>query len=283
MLIILFLLAANIGFEHLCVDPIAHRVGMGYAQFGDGYCVSYNPAGVAYTLNPNYSACYLNYIADTHFGYLGYEHNQIGVGVRYFYGGQLKKTDEFGAEFGSFGVHFIDISVGKGFFYEDIGLGISIKGVYANIDTLFAIGAGIDIGVLYIWLEPEIQIGLAIKNVGTALKPFIESKELFPYEINVGGVKQFSNGWVGLDIVKPALMDLGARIGGGYSLVSNLDLKASYNTLLSSIRTGSNGLDFLAGLTIGVALKTNTVCIDYSYSPYFDLGGCHRISVSLGG
>ncbi len=276
-------LIASIGYEHLLVDPIAHRVGMGYAHFDDGYSVYYNPAGLAYTFGPYYSASYLNYIGDTHFGYLGYEHNQIGVGIRYFYSGKIKKVDEWGVENGSFGVHFIDFNIGKGFFYKDVGLGVSIKGVYSNIDTLYSLGAGVDIGALYILSEPEIQIGLALKNIGTGIKSFIDTRESFPYEINIGGIKRFTDGWVGLDIVKPALMNLGLRIGGAYSFIPNFELKASYTTLLSSIRTEGSGFDFLAGLTMGFALKINTICVNYSYSPYFDLGECHRISVSLGG
>lgn len=280
---LMLFLTATIAYEYLLVDPIAHRVGMGYAQFDDGYSVFYNPAGLAYTVGSYYSASYLNYWVDTQFGYLGYERNQIGVGVRYFYGGKIKKADELAIEHGSFGVHFIDINVGKGFIYQDVGLGVSIKGVYENIDTLSSLGAGVDIGVLYVLPKHEIQLGLAVKNIGLGLKPFIDERESFPYEINVGGVKRFTQGWVGLDIVKPALMDLGMRIGGAYSFIPSFELKASYTTLLSSIKTGSSGLDFLAGLTTGFALKTNRICVNYSYSPYFDLGGCHRISVSLGG
>lgn len=283
MSVLMLFLTTIIGYEFLLVDPIAHRVGMGYAQLDDGYSIHYNPAGLAYTSRSYYSASYLHYIDDTHFGYLGFERNQIGIGITYFYSGKITKTNEVGIEYGSFGVHFIDINLGKGFFYQDVGLGISIKGVYVNIDTLSSVGAGLDIGALYVLSEPEIQIGLALKNIGSGIKPFIDERESFPYEIDLGGVKQFTDGWIGLDIVKPALMNLGLRIGGAYSLVPNFELKASYSTLLSSIKTGSSGLDFLAGLTTGFAFKTSSICVNYSYSPYFDLGGCHRVSVSLGG
>lgn len=280
---IILLLIATVGFEHMLVDPVAHRVGMGYAQFGDGYSIQYNPGGLAYSMGTYYSACYLNYIAGTHFGYLGYELDQVGVGVRYFNGGTIKRTDELGEEDGTFSVHFIDMTVGKGLFFKDVGLGIALKAVYARIDTLAAIGVGADIGALYILPDPEIQIGLAVKNIGTGVKAYIDQNETMPYEINLGVAKQFIGGWVGLDIVKPALMNFGIRIGGSFSITPLFDVKASYNSLLSSIRTGTNGLDFLAGMTAGFALNTGKFCIDYSYSPYFDLGGCHRLSVSLGG
>jgi len=282
MPIIICILIANIGFEYLSVDPVAHRVGMGYGQFGDGYSINYNPGGLAFSFDTYYSSSYLHYIAGTHFGYLGYERNQIGVGVRYFYSGAMKRTDEWGGENGSFGVHFIDLNFGKGFIFQDIGLGASIKGIYASIDTLYALGVGVDLGALYILSGPAIQIGLAIKNIGSSVKAFIDAKETFPYEINIGGIKRFSEGWVGLDIVKPALTNVGLRAGGAYSITSIFIVKASYSTLLSSMKTES-GLDFLAGLTIGCAIQKGRLSIDYSFSPYFDLGGGHRVSVSLGG
>ena len=280
---IILLLIATIGFEHMLVDPVAHRAGMGYAQFGDGYCIHYNTGGLAYGMGTYYSASYLNYIGGTHFGYLGYENNQMGVGIRYFNGGSIKRTDELGIESGSFSVHFIDMTVGKGLFFNEIGLGFALKGLYARLDTLSAIGIGADIGALYIIPDPEIQIGLAVKNIGTGVKAYIDENETLPYEINLGVAKQFADGWVGLDLVKPALMNFGIRIGGSVSVTPMFDLKASYNSLLSSIRTGNNGLDILAGMTVGFALNTGNFCIDYTYSPYFDLGSCHRLSVSLGG
>ena len=53
--------------------------------------------------------------------------------------------------------------------------------------------------------------------------------------------------------------------------------------LFSSMQTGSSGLDFLAGVTVGFGVNMKTFSIHYSYAPYFDLGGGHRISLSLGG
>jgi hypothetical protein len=281
--IIIAFLVTTIGFEYLAVDPVAHRVGMGYGLYGDGYSVQYNPGGLAFALDTYYSTSYLNYIGGTHFGFLGYERNQIGIGIRYFYSGSMIKIDESKNEYGSFGVHYLDLNVGKGFKYKDIGLGISVKAVYASIDSFSSLGAGIDIGALYILAEPEIQIGLAIKNIGSGIKAFIDERETFPYEITVGGVKRIGNSWFGVDIIKPAFSGFGLRIGGTYAITPVFAVKASYNTLLSSLRTGSSGLDILAGLTAGFGVTVNKLFIDYCYSPYFDLGGGHRISISLGG
>jgi hypothetical protein len=281
--IIVAFLITTVGFEYLTVDPVAHRAGMGYGLYGDGYSVHYNPGGLAFALDTYYSTSYLNYIGGTHFGFLGYERNQIGIGARYFYSGSMEKTDEFGNEYGSFGVHYLDLNVGKGFVYKDIGFGISVRAVYATIDSLSSLGAGIDIGALYILTEQEIQIGLAVKNIGIGIKPFIDERETFPYEITIGGVKRIENSWFGVDIIKPALSGFGLRIGGMYSITPVFAVKASYNTLLSSLRTGSSGLDLLAGVTVGFGITINKLFIDYCYSPYFDLGGGHRISISIGG
>ncbi len=281
-LLIALLLSAT-GFEYMMVDPVAHRVQMGYALGGDGYSTFYNPAGLAQTVGSYYSASYLNYIAGTHFGFLGYERDQTGIAVRYFNGGTMKKTDEFGNEFGTFGVHFIDVTVARGFQYKDVGLGLGIKGVYETIDSLSSMGVGIDLGALYVFEKADVQVGIAIKNIGVGVTAFIDSKESFPYEFTLGGIKNLPDGWFGIDIVKPALTGVGLKVGGAYALIPSLEIKASYTSLLSSLQTGSSGLDFLAGLTVGFAVYTNRIAVNYTYSPYFDLGGGHRISVSLGG
>jgi hypothetical protein len=193
----------------------------------------------------------------------------------------MKKVDELGQEYGTFGVHHIDLNVGKGFFYKDIGVGVSVKAVYSNIDTLNALGIGADIGAIYKIPDPGVQLGFSVKNIGYGIKAFIESRETFPYEITLSAAKMFEAGWFGIDLVKPALLGFGARIGGAYYVNSLLHLKASYSTLLSAIR--SEGLGFLAGFTIGMGIRKDRLLFDYSYSPYFDLGGGHRISISFGG
>ncbi len=282
MLVIILSLITTVGFEFLSVDPVAHRTGMGYALYNDGYDVHYNTGGLAFANNTFYSVSYLNYFAGTHFGYLGYQRKQFGLGVRYFYSGNMKKTDVTGTEeLGTFGVHHMDVNVGKGFIYKDVGIGFSLKGVYASIDTLNAIGVGADIGAIYTIKKPGVQVGLSVKNIGYGLKAYVDSKEMFPYEITLSAAKLLESGWFGVDLVKPALLDFGLRIGGAYYVNTILHLKASYSTLLSSIN--SEGLGFLSGLTLGLGVRKDQLLVDYTYSPYFDLGGGHRISISFGG
>ncbi len=281
MLAFIVPLISVVGFEFLSVDPVAHRVGMGHALYNDGYDVHYNPAGLAFCDNTFYSASYLNYFDGTHFGYLGYERGQLGVGIRYFYSGSMKKIDAFEYEYGTFGVHHIDASVGKGFVFNDIGVGVALKVVYGTIDTLNTLGLGLDVGAMHELLDPGIMLGLSVKNLGVGLKSYIDSQEMFPYEITLSGVKHFDVGWVGVDLVKPALFGFGARLGGAYYVNPIIQLKASYSTLLSDI--SSEGLGFLAGVTVGLGITKDRLRFDYAYSPYFDLGGGHRISISYGG
>jgi hypothetical protein len=280
-MLIIFLIAST-GFEYLQVDPVAGRACMGYAMAADGYSVNYNPAGLSISSAPFYSASYLGYIASTHFGYLGYENSQVGVGIKYFYSGSMKKTDALGNEYGSFSTNFIDLSVGKGFFINEIALGASLKFVYENIDSLFSLGAGIDVGAMYFFTDQNIQCGLALKNLGTTVKPFIEQKEALPYEIDLAVAKTSSKGWIGVDLVKPALIDIGVRLGGEYIVNQVFSVKASYSTLFSSMKTG-NGIDVLTGLNFGFCVSQNSIHISYIYTPYFDLGGGHRVSLSIGG
>ncbi|MEO0185592.1 MAG: hypothetical protein ABIL20_07320 [candidate division WOR-3 bacterium] len=280
-MILLFLMAIS-GFEYLLVDPIAERVGMGYALCGDGHNVYYNTAGLNLNVSTSYSASYLNYIAGTHFGYIDYESNILGVGIRYFYSGKIKKTDPMGQELGDFSTNFIDLSIGKGFAMSEVMVGVSGKLVYEQIDTLYALGVGTDIGALYFLPQENIQLGITLKNLGISAKPFVSEKELFPYEINLGIARRFDSGWFGLDIVRPALISFGIRVGGEYELSKLFALRASYNSLLSQVKT-DNGLDFFAGITLGFAVTKGVLKINYSYTPYFTLGQAHKLTIRIGG
>lgn len=280
-MLLLFLIAVT-GFEYLVVDPVAERVGMGYALFGDGYSVNYNPAGIILTDKPYYSISYMNYICGTHFGYLGYEKREMGIGIRYFYSGKMKKTNATGYELGSFSTNFLDLNAGKSFYIKSILFGVTVKFVYENIDTLFSGGLGCDLGILYFFSAQNIQTGIAVKNIGTTVKPFIDEKERLPYEINLGIVKRLQDNWIGLDIVKPAVEGLKWRFGGEYGITPGFSLKASYSSLLSEMKLGT-GVDFLTGLNIGFAIKRTPLVINYIYAPYFSLGQSHRVSIKLGG
>ncbi|MCX7994442.1 MAG: hypothetical protein N3A65_01545 [candidate division WOR-3 bacterium] len=279
---ILLLLFADIGFEYLLVDPIAERTGMGYAIYGDGHNIHYNPAGMVFNDGTSYSFSYMNYIAGTHFGHIDYESKILGLGIRYFYSGQIKKTDALGQELGDFSTSFIDLNIGKGLMMNKIPLGIAGKIVYQMIDTLYSLGAGMDIGIMYFLEENNIQLGLTAKNLGMCIKPFIDVKELLPYEINLGMIYSSKTSYLGFDIVKPVLMNLGVRIGGGYNFTQSFTVRCSYNSLLSQIKTDT-GLDFLAGITLGFGIKNGRIHINYAYTPYFSLGQAHRLTIRIGG
>lgn len=279
---ILLLIITVTGFEYLLVDPVAERVGMGYALGGDGHNIHYNPAGMAINTAPTYSISYLNYIGGTHFGYLDYENNLLGAGLRYFYSGKMKKTDALGQELGDFSTNFIDLNIGKGYTMGNIILGVSGKIAYEQIDTLFSLGFGTDIGALYFLSQENIQLGLTVKNLGISVKPFINERESFPYELNLGTVRRFSTGWVGLDVVHSAFMNFGVRVGGEYMVNQLLSIRVSYNSLLAQMKT-DNGLDFITGITAGFGIKKGQIQINYSHSPYFALGQAHRLTIKLGG
>ncbi len=278
----ILLLIANIGFEYMLVDPVAERVGMGYALYGDGHSIHYNPAGIILNAGTSYSFSYLNYIGGTHFGYVDYESNRWGIGVRYFYSGKMKKTDALGQELGNFSTNFLDLNIGKAFEISTILLGASGKFIYELIDTLYSAGLGIDLGGLYFLPQENIQLGLAVKNLGIGIKPFISEKELLPYEINLSAIYNFNQGWIGLDVVKPALINFGIRFGAGYNFTEFLTFRVSYNSLLSQVRINT-GLDFLAGISLGFGVKKNNINVNYSYTPYFNLGQAHRLTVRIGG
>ncbi len=275
-------LITTMGFEYLLVDPIAGRGGMGYGLGGDGYSLFYNPAGLVLNDRNYYSISYLNYISKTHFGYLGLEKEQFGIGIRYFYSGRIKKTNAQGEELGYFSTNFIDLNLGYGIPLHNFLIGGAMKMVYEKIDTLFSVGTGCDMGVLYFFPAENIGTGFTIKNIGATIKPFIEEKAAFPYELNLGVVRQFNSGWLGIDLVKPGLLNFGFRLGCEYRLNSVFSLKLTYTSLLSQMKQ-QTGIDFLTGIGIGFAIKKEPLVINYLYAPYFSLGQGHRITLKVGG
>ncbi|MBU1076131.1 MAG: PorV/PorQ family protein [Spirochaetes bacterium] len=73
----------------------------------------------------------------------------------------------------------------KSFLEERLLLGIGALALSSTIESYSAFGFGADIGIQYLSLIPNLNLGLSVKNIGTGLK-FINESSSFPMSINFG-------------------------------------------------------------------------------------------------
>ncbi len=280
-MVFLLILVQAVGFEFLSVDPVARRNQGGIGVTGDGYEITYNPSGLAFNSKQISTISYFNYIGGTHFGQIGHQLKSKALAVRYFNGGTLKRTDNMGNELGTFGVHFIDLALGPGFkINEKLGLGASVKFQYERIDTFVSLGTGIDLGSLY-KLKENINLAAVVKNLGLTIKPFIEERDILPLEVGLGGALYWAKNSMFADFYIPIEGKPNGRLGYEYWLLKNFSLKIGFNSKLLELKTGSEAIDLITGLGLGVGIRWAGLNLDYLFTPYGELGLLHRISLAF--
>ena len=129
-----------------------------------------------------------------------------------------------------------------------------------------------DAGAAYQFLSlPGFSAGLALRNWGPDVS-FAQAKEKLPTVLAAGfGCSVFSDRLhLGLDVESGE--ETVFRLGGEYWVRDLLALRAGYRS----------GQDAGGGVSAGMGFKLSSrVDLDYSYSPFGDLGDAHRAALSF--
>ena len=155
---------------------------------------------------------------------------------------------------------------------QGFDLGLTWKWLYEKIYTNTARGWAVDMGGIY-GLTDWLNLGMALQHLGPKLK-FISQPFPLPTTLRIG--LSYLPPWLSpsvftLDLVKPRDSGYHLHLGGEYSLLDALSLRAGY-------QTGYGERSF----TTGFGLKYRNYGIDYGWVSYgSDLGDTHRVSLGI--
>jgi outer membrane protein OmpA-like peptidoglycan-associated protein len=154
---------------------------------------------------------------------------------------------------------------------EQYAVGLTIKGLHEDLYDATGTGGAIDVGVLGEPV-PDLKVGVSARHLG-----FISynSPEELPAEVAAGASFQRYGITVLLDVVVPFDSDINVRVGLEYAPVPEIALRVGYRTGPTSLA----GLGALAGLTGGIGLTHGNYGVDYSITPYGELGIVHRVGL----
>lgn len=201
----------------------------------------------------------------------------FGVGVQYMSYGKIMETDDTGLDITNFRPNDIAVIGSYGFKIKDVMLGISGKYISSKIKNT-AVAYAADAGAMYKLSGGKISLGLAVQNIGGEIK-FNNEGDKLPLNIKFGVAYLIKKNWtVSADVNEP--VDGGMYFCGGteyrYRISKDITLagRAGYNN--SAAATG--GINGLAG---GLGADFGKYSIDYSFSPFGDIGSVHRISFGM--
>ncbi|WP_010523450.1 type IX secretion system protein PorQ [Aquimarina agarivorans] len=154
----------------------------------------FNPATINRTMNKNYAINYVNYLADINYGSaaaafrLGRTEKMVHFGVIYANYGKFDGFDLLGNETGEFSAAETAVSFGyaQQIPKTDFYLGSNLKFISSRLEQYTSLGIAADFGILYYKEDTDLNIGLVIRNVGTQITTFADTREKLPLEINAG-------------------------------------------------------------------------------------------------
>lgn len=290
----------NTGASFLRFSPNPRATGMGESHISvseDAYSSYWNPAGLAAVELPEFAAMYNSSFENVDMQYLAaawpLEYGStLGFGLARFSVAPFQGYDSIGVR-----TRLVDssglsagFSYGRAFLKDEIArpvlsAGAGLKYIGARLDNAAARTFAVDAGVIYsirpasYWMRnipaQEFRIALDARNIGPALK-FDKDITPLPSAVSLGGSWHSHPGGNSSLIVS---LDNVMQKGDGYYLALGTEFTAFQ---LLSMRAGfRTGQDIGSGLRAGVGFHLTFIDLDYSMSPFGELGNMHKFGLSM--
>ncbi len=287
--------AGSSGYSFLNINPCAQTAAMANTVISLQTNYSINalsllnqPAGII--KKNNLSASYINYLAGISIGAIGYAQTKPlsflssgGISLNYLNSGTIKRTDETGAELGTFSVSYVNLNaIGtKSLLSEQLSVGGNLKLSYGSIDSFWGVATALDFGAIYKPQIPNLSIGLLIKNLGLSIKAFEQTHDRLPLDIGIGACYRANeNIALALDIHKPLDNTFLFNFGIEAWLNNFIALRSGYNSLGKYYKSGGFS-NLTSGLSAGLGVKYSKYQLDYGFTPMGALGMLHHLTLSL--
>lgn len=281
---------------------------------------NWNPATINSDMDKMLALNYVNFISDINYfsaGYAYHINDHVGTihsGLSYMNYGNLIAADEDGTETGTFKAYDMALSIGYGYqlpkthFY----LGGNIKLIQSKIEEYSSMGLAGDFGVMYRNPNKPYIMSLVVRNAGTQLVQYEETKEKLPLQIQAGMSYQLEHVplriYTTLDnlqkwqlayanpsdasedlstgeitIKEPTFLNNAFRhlvVGAELFPDKGFSLRLGYNVQRAQELKLKDTRSF-AGLSFGFGLKVKRMKLNYAYSKYHPASNSHNFSLNI--
>jgi len=310
-------IGGNNSYEFLNIPYTARLSGLGGVNVSqvdqDVNLFLSNPALSGDTLSGYASANFLSYFANINLASFSYARkvDQLGgmfsVGVQHIGLGNMEGFDATGVATNSFQSGETAVTLGHSRTSGNFRMGLNMKLVSSNIAGFRSSAILFDLGGAFVHPDKQLNIGLAIKNIGFVLSDYTDNSETkLPLDVQLGAsfkpehmpfrfsitAYQFANN--GDDIAfyeptsrlqeeKPGVFDQFARhfvIGTEFLLSKNVNFRLGYNHLVrKELRLESKAGG--AGFSYGFMFRVKAMELAYSKGGYHVAGGGHHFTLTI--
>ncbi|WP_026976385.1 type IX secretion system protein PorQ [Flavobacterium tegetincola] len=266
----------------------------------------FNPAAINAEMDNHLSLNYGSLFGEVTYGTASYAYTfdrrtqTFHAGVNYVNYGSFAGYDENGLETSSFTGSEIALSVGYAYNlpYTDIYVGGNAKLISSTLESYNSFGGAIDLGAIYVDEYNDINIALAIRNIGTQFTTYAGANEKLPLEIIAGISQELEHVPLRWHLTLENLQQWDvsfsnpARAQGNIDGGSTPEKVSFFNNALRHLIVGAElfpekafnirmGYNFrrgqelsieeqrnFSGISLGIGLRFNKIKFDYSYSRY---------------
>ena len=294
-------------FRFLDVTPSAQAAAIGGNHPGiyaaDYSLMHLNPAYLGGSQTGDVSATFVNYLADARMGFLNSawkldDKQRIGAGIRFLSYGDLDHFDEDGNKLGD--LNAIDLALTGAYainFAPKWNAGATFDLIHSSYLEYRSNAVAVSGGLYYKNSDEDFSFGISIRNLGTQISTFDDTREPMPLDISAGITKKPEGFPAKISVTLRRLNDWDMRsvgedsrpdivqnilrhvlIGGEVDMSSNFRLRIGYNHYLHELNKVNENFDF-AGYAAGVGITIKDFIVDISRHSYSESGGIVQISI----
>jgi hypothetical protein len=267
--LILLLLAATAGAQEsasvlkLGVGGRALGLGGAYTAIADDVsAVSWNPAGLSNLSKRELGAMHGELPAGARYDFFGFaqplRYGTLGFGALHLAQGSVTGRDDAGRLTGDYSASDTALSLSYGARIRGVGLGVTAKHVRTSVADRSQSAVGFDAGASY--GLGQTRLGFAAQNLGNATLPMSltgGAAYVLPVGLTVAADLRY----------RPRLGESEFAFGTEYAILPQLSLRGGYGT------------SKMGGINTGFGLKVHGYSLDYSITPFGELGTAQRISL----
>ncbi|GAB4028237.1 MAG: type IX secretion system protein PorQ [Elusimicrobiota bacterium] len=249
-----------------------------------------NPAGLNRIKGKELSFGFASYLQDSRIGILSYasdyKGSRVGLGLSAYsidgierrglndISGVMGASGSFSATDMAFYLAYAKPDAAASFI-DNTDFGINVKLINSKIDDSSAFGAAADIGFVNRYSE-EMNISLVLANLGTEMKYESESDPL-PLNLRAGISYRIKRTQFACEMSEYFREDkFYPSLAAEHELRDGFTIRAGYKFGYDTGNLGS-----YAGLSAGFGIKTSGIGLDYTYSPFGELGDIHRFDFKI--
>lgn len=279
----------------------------------------FNPATINPEMDNHLAVNYGSYYGEVSYGTAAYAYtwdrhvNTLHIGVNYVNYGTFEGRDEAGLLTGDFTGSELALSFGYSYNipWTDIYIGANAKLISSTLESYHSLGAAVDLGAIYIDQRNEINIGLAVRNVGMQITTYAGLNEPLPLEVIAGISQKLENVPLRWHLTLENLQQWNIAFSNPNRTEESIDGTSTeekvsfFNNALRHVIVGAElfpgksfnlrvGYNFrrgeelrivdqrnFSGISGGISLRFNTIRFDYSYSRYTLAGNTSLFGIMI--